>query len=142
MATYRKKRVGDEIQRVLSERIVRGLKDPIPGFLTIREVEVNHDFTRAKVYYSIFGSDADKAEAQEVLDASRGYLRTLVGQKIRLRNTPELVFISDDSSERAARIHKLLADDPTLAKEAAEARAAREDAAESGADESTGDEDE
>lgn len=110
MATYRPKRVGEEIQRVLSEKLIRGLKDPLPGFVTVREVQVNRDFTRAKVFYSVIGSDADKKGAQEVLDANRGMLRVEVGRKVRLRNTPELVFIQDESGERAARIHHLLAD--------------------------------
>lgn len=108
MASYRPKRVGEEIQRVLSEKLIRGLKDPLPGFVTIRDVEVNRDFTRAKVFYSVIGSDADKKGAQEVLEASRGMLRTEVGRKVRLRNTPDLVFIQDESGERAARIHQLL----------------------------------
>lgn len=110
MASYRPKRVGDEIQRVLSEKLIRGLKDPLPGFVTVREVEVNKDFTRAKVFYSVIGSDADKQGAQEALDAARGMLRSEVGRKVRLRNTPDLVFIQDESGERAARIHQLLGD--------------------------------
>ena len=108
--SFRKKRVGDEIRRVLSERILRGLCDPLPGFVTVRDVEVNRDFTRAKVFFSVIGSDDEKAEAQAVLDDSRGMLRREVGRRVRLRNTPELVFIQDDSGERAARIHALLDD--------------------------------
>lgn len=110
MATHRPKRVGEEIQRVLSEKLIRGLKDPLPGFVTIKSVEVNRDFTRAKVFYSVFGSDEQKRGAQEVLDASRGLLRSEVGRKVRLRNTPDLVFIADETGETAARIHKLLDD--------------------------------
>lgn len=110
MATMRTKRVGEEIQKVISEKLIRGLRDPLPGFVTVREVEVNRDFTRAKVFYSVIGSDEDKEGAARVLEAERGQLRREVGKKIRLRNTPELVFIQDDSGERAARIHALLED--------------------------------
>ncbi len=106
--SMRTKRVGDEIQKILGERIVRGLKDPVPGFVTIREVEVNSDFTHAKVFFSVIGSDADKEGALEVLNDQRGHLRREVGQKVRLRNTPALEFILDESGERAARIHALL----------------------------------
>ena len=108
MATMRTRRVAEEIQRIISERVVRGLKDPVPGFMTIREVEVNRDFTQAKIYYSIIGSDAEKNEAETVLEQQRGFLRRELGRKIRLRNTPELFFIQDDTGERAARIHELL----------------------------------
>ena len=106
----RTKQVGEEIQKVISERLIRGLKDPLPGFVTIRSVEVNSDFTRAEVYFSVIGSDEEKAGAQEVLNEARGYLRKEVGKKIRLRNTPQLVFVNDDSGEVAARIHALLKD--------------------------------
>lgn len=104
----RTKRVGDEIQKILGERLVRGLKDPVPGFVTIREVEVNSDFTHAKVFFSVIGSDTDKEGALEALNEQRGQLRREVGQKVRLRNTPALEFVLDDSGERAARIHALL----------------------------------
>jgi len=106
--SIRTKRVAEEIQKVLSERILRGLRDPLPGFVTIRSVEVTSDFTHAKVFYSVFGSDADKKGAREVLDASRGMLRGEVGRQVRLRNTPELHFVQDESAERAARVHELL----------------------------------
>ena len=108
MATMRTRRVAEEIQRIISERVVRGLKDPVPGFMTIREVEVNRAFTQAKIYYSIIGSDEEKNEAEVVLEQQRGFLRRELGRKIRLRNTPELFFIQDDTGERAARIHELL----------------------------------
>jgi len=106
--SIRTQRVGEEIRKIISERLIRGLKDPVPGFVTIREVEVNSDFTMAKVFYSVIGSDDEKAGAQEVLNDNRGALRSEVGKKVRLRNTPQLTFVFDDSGERAARIHDLL----------------------------------
>jgi ribosome-binding factor A len=93
---------------VLSERLVRGIRDPLPGFVTIREVEVNRDFTRAKVFFSVIGTDEDREGAQAALDRSRGELRREVGKQIRLRNTPELVFVLDETGERAARVHEAL----------------------------------
>lgn len=110
MSQLRTRRVAEEIQRVVSERILRGLKEPVPGFLTIREVQVNRDFTQAKVFYSVIGSDADKLGAANVLESQRGMLRREVGRQVRLRNTPELLFIADETGERAARIHELLQD--------------------------------
>jgi len=108
MSSIRMKRVAEEIQKVLSERLLRGLRDPLPGFVTIKHVEVTSDFTHAKVYYSVFGSDAQKKGAKQVLDENRGALRGEVGRQIRLRNTPELHFFEDNSAERAARVHDLL----------------------------------
>jgi ribosome-binding factor A len=108
--TIRVKRVGEEIKKVISEKIVRGLRDPLPGFVTIREVEVNRDFTLARVFYSVIGTPEEKEEAGLVLKENRGFLRSAVGKKVRLRNTPDLIFEEDDSGDRAARIHELLRD--------------------------------
>jgi len=106
--SIRTARVAEEIQKVLGERLVRGLRDPLPGFVTIRAVEVTSDFTHAKVFVSVFGSDAEKEGAIAGLTAQRGALRSEVGKKVRLRNTPSLSFILDESAERAARVHALL----------------------------------
>ncbi len=106
--SIRTARVAEEIQKVLGERLVRGLRDPVPGFVTIRSVEVTSDFAHAKVFVSVFGSDADKQGAIDSLRAQRGLLRKEIGGKVRLRLTPELTFVLDDSGERAARVHALL----------------------------------
>ncbi len=106
--SIRTARVAEEIQKVLGERLVRGLRDPLPGFVTIRGVEVTSDFTHAKVFVSVFGSDAQKKAAIDGLMAQRGFLRGEVGKNVRLRHTPTLSFILDESAERAARVHALL----------------------------------
>ena len=106
--SIRTARVAEEIQKVLGERLVRGLRDPLPGFVTIRSVVVTSVFAHAKVFVSVFGSDADKQGAIEGLRAQRGFLRRELGSKVRLRLTPELTFVLDESGERAARVHALL----------------------------------
>jgi ribosome-binding factor A len=109
--SIRTERVAEEIHKVLSERLVRGLRDPVPGFVTIAHVDVTSDFTQAKVWVSVIGSEADKKGALDVLTQNRGVLRSEVGKKIRLRNTPELHFALDESGERAARVWKILDDE-------------------------------
>ncbi|HEY1101552.1 MAG TPA: 30S ribosome-binding factor RbfA [Myxococcota bacterium] len=106
--SIRTARVAEEIQKVLGERLIRGLRDPLPGFVTIRAVEVTSDFTHAKVFVSVFGSDAQKRGAIDGLNFQRGFLRGEVGKAVRLRHTPTLSFILDESAERAARVHALL----------------------------------
>ena len=106
--SVRTERVGQEIQRVIAESLLRGLRDPLPGFVTVAKVEVTSDFSHAKVWVSVIGTDADKKGALEVLTQSRGQLRHEVGKKVRLRNTPELHFALDVSGERAARVWQLL----------------------------------
>lgn len=106
--SIRTERVNEEIRKVLSERVVRGLRDPLPGFVTIAGVEVTSDFSQAKVWVSVIGTDAQKKEALEVLKHSRGLLRSEVGKKVRLRQTPELHFHLDEAGERASRVWQLL----------------------------------
>ncbi len=106
--SIRTERVGEEIKKVLSTRILRGLRDPLPGFVTISHVDVTSDFTQAKVWVSVIGTDDEKKGALAVLTDNRGALRKEVGHNIRLRNTPELRFLLDEAGERAARVWKIL----------------------------------
>ena len=109
--SIRTERVSEEIKKVLSERLLRGLRDPLPGFVTIAGVDVTSDFTQAKVWVSVIGTEADKAEAMRVLADNRGALRKAVGDAIRLRNTPALTFALDEAGERAARVWQILEDE-------------------------------
>ena len=106
--TIRTERVSEEIKKILGERLVRGLRDPLPGFVTIAHVDVTSDFSQAKVWVSVIGSDADKKGALDVLTHNRGLLRSEVGKRVRLRNTPELRFELDVAGERAARVWQIL----------------------------------
>ena len=109
--SIRTERVGEEIHKLLSERLIRGLRDPLPGFVTVARVEVTSDFAQAKVWVSVIGTDAEKSAALAVLKENRGALRYEVGRKIRLRQTPELHFHLDESGEQAARVWALLDED-------------------------------
>lgn len=106
--SIRTERVGEEIQRVIAASLLRGLRDPLPGFVTVAKVDVTSDFSHAKVWVSVIGTDADKKGALEVLTQNRGALRHEVGKKVRLRNTPELHFHLDEAGERAARVWQIL----------------------------------
>ena len=109
--SIRTERVNEEMKKVLSERILRGLRDPLPGFVTIAHVDVTSDFTSAKVWVSVIGTPEEKQGAIDVLTENRGTLRHEIGKAIRLRNTPELHFKLDESGERAARVWQLLEDE-------------------------------
>jgi ribosome-binding factor A len=110
VASFRLERVAEEIRKVISERLVRGLKSHLPAFVTISHVEVSKDMSIAKVYFSLFGSEADCTTTEAALAEEKSALRYEVGRKVRLRHTPDLVFVRDNSPERAARIQQLLTD--------------------------------
>jgi len=106
--SLRAQRVAEEIRRVISERLIRGFKTPFPSLVTISGVEVNADLTQAKIFYSVFGEASDMVAARKILESEKRNMRQEVGRKIRLRLTPELFFVLDESAKEAARISELL----------------------------------
>jgi len=102
------RRVSDLIHIHLSNLIGRKVKDPRLDMVTITDVEVSPDAAQAKVYYSAVGGDQSREEAQAGLESAAGWLRYELGQQLRLRRTPELLFRYDDSMERGERISNIL----------------------------------
>lgn len=76
--------------------------------VTITDVEVSPDVSSAKVYFSAIGGDQTREEARKGLESAAGWLRHELGQQIRLRRTPELIFRYDHSLERGERISNIL----------------------------------
>lgn len=106
-SSLRNERVRKELMREISDILrteIRGLE----GVVSITDVEVSHDNSFAKIFYSVFGSDEQKNKSNEVIEQSVSKIRYEVGRRIRLRLTPELRFIPDDSIERGARVTELL----------------------------------
>ena len=108
--TMRSNRVGEQMKKELSEIISRKLKDPRIGFVTVTDVEVTGDLQQATVYISVLGNDAEKEQTLLGLSKSKGFIRSEIGQRIRLRKTPELSFEIDSSVAYGNRIDSLLRD--------------------------------
>ncbi len=102
------RRVSELIHIHLSNLLERKVKDPRLDMVTITDVEVSPDASSAKVYFSAFGGDQTRDEAQKGLESAAGWLRHELGQQIRLRRTPELIFRYDHSLERGERISSIL----------------------------------
>jgi len=101
-------RVADLIQTHLTDLLQTRVNDPRVAMVTVTGVEVTPDTRRADVYVTVLGGPEAKAEAMAGLQSAAGFLRRELGQRVRLRNTPELVFHWDDSLERGERIDHLL----------------------------------
>ena len=84
------------------------ISDPRLQAVTITQVKVTPDTTRADVYYSVLGDEDERLNAQQGLESPSGRLRREVGARTRLRNTPALVFHWDPSLEYGERIEQLL----------------------------------
>ena len=111
MAGYRIDRVSEDIKRELAA-IIRELKDPRVQncLLTVVRVEVSSDASFAKVYISAMEGIETAKLAVKGLTSATGYIRREVGKRLRLRKTPELKFVADDSIERGMGIAKMLGD--------------------------------
>lgn len=104
----RANRVAEQIKKELGDILTRKMKDPRVGFVTITDVEVTGDLQQAKVFISVLGSDSEKEETLRGLEKANGFIRSEIGDRIRLRKTPELMFMFDESLEHGNRIEKLL----------------------------------
>jgi len=78
------------------------------GMVSVTDVEVSGDLQHAKIFVSIYGSDAAKAETMAGLKAATGFVRSELGQRLQLRRTPEILFREDRSVERGTRVLSLI----------------------------------
>jgi ribosome-binding factor A len=108
MPADRMRRVNEAVREVLSARIAEGLKDPRIGFVTLTAVETSPDLRRARVYVSVLGGEQERLETLEGLDSSHGVLQSAIARELRMKRTPTLEFVYDDSIDRGMRITELL----------------------------------
>ncbi len=102
-------RINEDI-RLCMDKLLREVKDPRihQGLLSVTAVETSGDLKYSKIYLSVLGLEDEKSFKQGLKSAS-GWLRRELGQRLRLRNTPELTFFLDHSIEEGAHINSLLA---------------------------------
>ncbi len=108
MEGKRSEKVADLIQKEISQMLVKSIKDPRIGFVTITKVSVSEDCRFAKVYFSVAGTLAERERSMEGLDSAKGFVRKELGRRIRLRYTPEILFQFDPSIEYAIHMGKLI----------------------------------
>lgn len=111
MATDRRvSRVSALIKREVSQMLLSEIKDDRvgAGMVSVTDVNVSGDLQHAKIFVSIYGTAEAKAETMEGLKSSQGFVRRELGQRIRLRRTPEVVFLEDLSLERGDRMINLI----------------------------------
>jgi ribosome-binding factor A len=106
--TMRSNRVAEQMKKELTDILSRKVKDPRIGFLTVTDVEVTGDLQQATVYISVLGGEDEREETLKALAKAKGFIRSELGQRIRLRKTPELMFEFDESVAYGNRIDSLL----------------------------------
>jgi ribosome-binding factor A len=111
MATDRRvSRVSSLIKREVSQMLLTEIKDDRvgAGMVSVTEIDLSGDMQHAKIFVSIYGTPEAKAQTMEGLKASTGFVRKELGQRVRLRRTPEVVFVEDNSLERGDRTLRLI----------------------------------
>ena len=96
------------IKQEMSKMLLTDLKDPRIGFVTVTDVEMTGDLREAKIYVSIMGGTEQVKSSLEGLGSALGFIRREIGQRIRLRFTPEISFALDTSLDYGDHIQKLL----------------------------------
>src|SRR5688500_17599351 len=108
MPGLRKERLEELLRREISDIIRREVKDPRIGFLTVTDAEVTRDLSFAKVFVSVMGTPEEQQAALKGLNSATRFIRGEFGQRIKLRQVPEIQFRFDPSIQQGARIHELL----------------------------------
>jgi ribosome-binding factor A len=108
MPSGRMRRVDEAIRQVLGEAMAGEVKDPRVGFVTVTEVRTSADLQHARVYVSVLGDPAQRQASLEGLRSAHGFLQARVAGELRLKRTPTLEFIYDDTTDRAMRVDALI----------------------------------
>lgn len=101
-------RVSDQIRMEIADILMRRVKDPRVGFVTVTAVDLTPDLKRAWVYVTVLQEGAQEADSMAALARAGGFIRGELGRRLKLRYVPELTFVKDTSVERVARVLNLL----------------------------------
>lgn len=104
----RSQKVAEAIHEEISRLLVKGVKDPRVGFVTVTGVKVTDDLHLATVYFSVIGTDEERKGAEAGLNSARGFLRREVGKMLRMRYVPEILFKYDESVVYGSHIESIL----------------------------------
>ena len=99
MSNMRAERVGEQMKQEIMDIVNNKVKDPRVGFLTITDVELTNDLSHAKVYLTVLGSNKEIDNTFKALEKAKGFIKSELGSRMRLRIIPDLTFEYDKSIE-------------------------------------------
>ena len=111
------RRVNEAVREVLSARIAEGLKDPRIGFVTVTAVETSPDLRHARVFVTVLGDEDERGASLDGLGSSRGVLQATIAAELRMKRTPALQFVHDETTDRGFRVAELLDEGPDRQRE-------------------------
>jgi ribosome-binding factor A len=112
MAGARMRRINEVLREVVGAAISGDLSDPRIGFVTVTSVETSPDLRTAKVFVSVLGDEEEREATMGGLDSSRGLIQSRIAAETRMKRTPTLTFLYDDTIEKGVRISQLLEEEP------------------------------
>lgn len=101
-------RMDQTLQREISKILQFEVKNPKLGFVTVTDVQCTNDLSQAKVYVSFLGKQEKNDAGMKILNQSKGFIRSAVAKKIKIRKMPELIFIQDTSLEQGNKIESII----------------------------------
>ena len=104
-------KIASRLKFLVSHVVQQELNDPRLGFITILDVEMTSDLREAKIYFSVLGPRGEQSKTLRAIESSCGFIQRRVGKNLKLRNTPVLKFVLDDTDDRVSRIKEILAQD-------------------------------
>jgi len=110
LANLRVNRIAEQMKKELSDILSNRLKDPQVGFVTVTGVDVTGDLQLATAFITVLGSNDLESDTIKRLNKAKGFIRSEIGKRIRLRKTPELSFKIDESIAYGNHINQLLHD--------------------------------
>ncbi|WP_153506577.1 30S ribosome-binding factor RbfA [Cumulibacter manganitolerans] len=105
----RARRLAVRIREIVADTLERQVKDPRLGMVTVTGSKLTSDLREATVFYTVYGTDEEKAASAAALESAKGVLRSTVGKRTGVKFTPTLAFVADEIPEHAATIDDLLA---------------------------------
>lgn len=108
MSNTRIEKIAGALKREVSQIIHAELSDPRIGFVTINRIELTSDLRYARVYFGILGSKSDEEKTLEGLTSAKGFIKKLIGERLKLRYVPEIIFKLDKSAEESIHISEML----------------------------------
>jgi ribosome-binding factor A len=109
MGSPRVVKLADQIKVIVAEMLERRIKDPRLGFVTVTDVRLTGDSREATVFYTVLGSDTERASTAAALSSATGLIRSQVGKQLGIKFTPTIEFVPDAVPENARQIDDLLA---------------------------------
>lgn len=106
--SLKRERVEGIIRKEISEIIQFSVKDPKVGFVTVTDVALTGDLGIAKIYVTFLGKEARAEAGMQALERGKGFMRTELGKRLSIRKVPELIFVLDDSLDKANKIESLI----------------------------------